>query len=588
MTQKLLFFFLFTFYITTIFAQVANQPSDLEVCDDDNDGYALFDLTVLDAQVLGSQSGIDYTVTYYETQSDAVTGTNPIASPYVNVVSGYQTMYIRVEENQTQNTALTTVNLIVNPVPMPNQPTPLEVCDDDNDEIAAFDLTISDNQITAGNTNWAISYYESQMDAEMQLNPVLTPTSYYNTYNPQTLYVNVTDVNTGCVGFTTLTIRVLPSPSGAMGLPSDLEKCDFNENGTAEFDLTLNEGLINPSGEPFNITYFLSEADAFANTSVLATPDNFTNTTNPQTIYARVESLVGCFAVTNFDIIVNSLPELNLESSYTLCIGDTLVLDTGLSESDYSFQWENDGGLISGETQSFLTVSQPGFYYLTVVAFSGCGTVTTMVNVEEVVCIDTDNDGVDDTDEDLNENGNLDDDDTDTDGIPNYLDDDDDGDGVDTLVEINIVLGRNVSHIFVDTDNDLIENYLDDDDDGDDVLTIDEDYNNNGDPTDDDTNSNNIPDYLEPGIALSVTSFNVSRFSLFPNPAKDEVIIQLANSNFETGKVNIHNIQGKVILKDIHINENTSVIDISNLESGLYFVKLTFGNSSTVQKLIVD
>ncbi|WP_340156419.1 hypothetical protein [uncultured Winogradskyella sp.] len=545
MKQKLLFFFLFTFSITTMFAQVANQPSDLVICDNDNDGFALFDLTVLDAQVLGSQSGIDYTITYHETQTEAITGANPIASPYGNVVSGYQTIHIRVEENETQNTALTTVNLIVNPVPIPTQTTPLELCDDDNDEIATFDLTINDNQITAGNADWSVSYYESQMDAEMQLNNILTPTSYDNTYSPQTLYVAVTDVNTGCVGFTTLTLYVLPNPSGAMGIPSDLEQCDYNNNVTAEFDLTINEGVINPSGEPFNITYFLSEADASANTGVLATPDNFINTTNPQTIYVRVEALEGCFAVTNFDLIINSLPELNLESSYTFCLGDTLVLDTELSALDYSFQWATDSGPLPGETQPFLTVSEPGFYYVTVVAFSGCGMVTTMVNVVEVVCTDIDNDGVIDADEDINGNGNLEDDDTDNDNIPNYLDDDDDGDGVDTLIEINIVLGRNVSHIFVDTDNDLIENFLDDDDDGDNVLTIDEDYNNNGDPTDDDTNNNNIPDYLEPSVALSVTGFNVSEFSMFPNPTKDEVTIQISNSSSVDGLINIYNIQGK-------------------------------------------
>ena len=588
MKQKLLFFFLFTFSITTMFAQVANQPSDLVICDNDNDGFALFDLTVLDAQVLGSQSGIDYTITYHETQTEAITGANPIASPYGNVVSGYQTIHIRVEENETQNTALTTVNLIVNPVPIPTQTTPLELCDDDNDEIATFDLTINDNQITAGNADWSVSYYESQMDAEMQLNNILTPTSYDNTYSPQTLYVAVTDVNTGCVGFTTLTLYVLPNPSGAMGIPSDLEQCDYNNNVTAEFDLTINEGVINPSGEPFNITYFLSEADASANTGVLATPDNFINTTNPQTIYVRVEALEGCFAVTNFDLIINSLPELNLESSYTFCLGDTLVLDTELSALDYSFQWATDSGPLPGETQPFLTVSEPGFYYVTVVAFSGCGMVTTMVNVVEVVCTDIDNDGVIDADEDINGNGNLEDDDTDNDNIPNYLDDDDDGDGVDTLIEINIVLGRNVSHIFVDTDNDLIENFLDDDDDGDNVLTIDEDYNNNGDPTDDDTNNNNIPDYLEPSVALSVTGFNVSEFSMFPNPTKDEVTIQISNSSSVDGLINIYNIQGKMILKDIKLQEQSSTLDISNLESGLYFVELTAGNSKTIEKLMVD
>ncbi|WP_179352608.1 DUF7619 domain-containing protein [Winogradskyella vidalii] len=87
---------------------------------------------------------------------------------------------------------------------------------------------------------------------------------------------------------------------------------------------------------------------------------------------------------------------------------------------------------------------------------------------------------------------------------------------------------------------------------------------------------------------LSVNGFDNTGFSLFPNPAKENVTIQLASSNFETGNVNIYNIQGKAILKQIALQANTSVIDISSLESGLYFVELTTGDTSTVQKLIVN
>ena len=51
---------------------------------------------------------------------------------------------------------------------------------------------------------------------------------------------------------------------------------------------------------------------------------------------------------------------------------------------------------------------------------------------------DSDNDGIINIQEDLNNNGNLYDDDTDADGIPNFLDRDDDGDGILTRREIKI------------------------------------------------------------------------------------------------------------------------------------------------------
>ena len=205
-------------------------------------------------------------------------------------------------------------------------------------------------------------------------------------------------------------------------------------------------------------------------------------------------------------------------------------------------------------------------------------------------CPDADSDGVDDSEEDINNNGNLDDDDTDDDGIPNYLDDDDDGDGVPTEDEIAVLSGRNSSstHPFVDTDNDMIENYLDDDDDGDGVLTIDEDYNNNGDPTDDDTNSNMIPDYLEAAVALNVESLDKLSFKLYPNPAKDMVTVTLSQNILNTTEVSLVDIQGKTINIPRKEFNGTVELDVSSLNAGLYFIQLRSGNNIIIEKLIVE
>nr|WP_262498066.1 RHS repeat-associated core domain-containing protein [Kordia periserrulae] len=91
---------------------------------------------------------------------------------------------------------------------------------------------------------------------------------------------------------------------------------------------------------------------------------------------------------------------------------------------------------------------------------------------------DTDNDGIDDYLEDINQDGNADNDDADGDGTANYLDDDDDNDGVPTSVEDA-----------TDNDNDGIPNYLDTDDDNDGYLTSVEGQ------TDDDNDG--IPNYLD-------------------------------------------------------------------------------------------
>src|SRR5690606_9337475 len=66
-------------------AAIANTPDPafLETCDDDgtNDGVHVFDLTLFDSDILGTQSPADYSVSYYETLEDAEAGTNVIADP---------------------------------------------------------------------------------------------------------------------------------------------------------------------------------------------------------------------------------------------------------------------------------------------------------------------------------------------------------------------------------------------------------------------------------------------------------------------------------------------------------------------------
>jgi len=84
--------------------------------------------------------------------------------------------------------------------------------------------------------------------------------------------------------------------------------------------------------------------------------------------------------------------------------------------------------------------------------------------------------------------------DTDRDGTPDYHDTDDDNDGVPTLFELD------ASGNPLDSDMDGIIDSLDSDDDGDGLLTTDEDLNSNGNPRDDDTDNDGIPNYLESSL----------------------------------------------------------------------------------------
>jgi len=124
-----------------------------------NDELEPFDLESKTDELTGGDPNIS--ITYYETQADADAGTNPLSSPYINIENP-QTIFVRAEESNNLCTFSTgtTLDLVVNPLPSPETPTPLEVCDDNNDGLAEFILTDKDDEIIAGEPGVAITYHE--------------------------------------------------------------------------------------------------------------------------------------------------------------------------------------------------------------------------------------------------------------------------------------------------------------------------------------------------------------------------------------------------------------------------------------------
>lgn len=217
----------------------------------------------------------------------------------------------------------------------------------------------------------------------------------------------------------------------------------------------------------------------------------------------------------------------------------------------------------------------------------GNGTIKQVV-LNVIPCsTDYDNDGVATNIEDVNADTNLANDDSDNDGIPNYLDNDDDGDLILTNLEY-VFTGKNTQNVLVllDTDNDGTPNYLDNDDDGDGVLTYLEDYNADGNPANDDTNLNGIPDYLEFAVALGVQNniLDDTTIAIYPNPVNEVLKIQ-NNSNITITNVSIYSISGSLI-KEVKSATSIESISVSDLQSGVYFVKLQVNGENRNYKFV--
>jgi len=117
--------------------QIETEPSALEVCDNDTDGFGLFDLSLANEEILNGLDPLDFEVTYYQTPENATLGENPIETPlaYTNIVPLLDEIYVRVENIETECFNTTALTLIVNELPVLIQPDPLELCDDNNTEM---------------------------------------------------------------------------------------------------------------------------------------------------------------------------------------------------------------------------------------------------------------------------------------------------------------------------------------------------------------------------------------------------------------------------------------------------------------------
>lgn len=86
-------------------------------------------------------------------------------------------------------------------------------------------------------------------------------------------------------------------------------------------------------------------------------------------------------------------------------------------------------------------------------------------------------------------------------------------------------------------------------------------------------------------IVLSKQQFDKETFSFYPNPSEDFIEINLKNTLTSNTTLEIYNNIG-ILQKTEKLTITTSRIDTQNLASGIYFLKITTENGTSVKKLI--
>ncbi len=268
---------------------------------------------------------------------------NPVIENITLANQGEYSLEIIVNEVCTS-----TSSMEIEIIPAPSITDPIsdyQLCDNDGDGSETFDLTSKYDEIVNTLTDITLTYYNTEADANADTNAIATPDSY-NSEGTETIWISALNLE-GCttVGSFNLVIDTVPLFTE---VPLFQICDDTTPDGFTEFDLDSLYSTIVAGAPNLIVSYYLTEVDAEAGTvSPLSSP--YTNTINPELIWARVEDdIAGCYGIFVIELNVISLiagaPTPLFECDQTPNDG---IADFNLIEADIE--------IINGQTNNFVT-----------------------------------------------------------------------------------------------------------------------------------------------------------------------------------------------------------------------------------------
>jgi gliding motility-associated-like protein len=219
---------------------------DLGACDgEDLDGFATFTLSAIEASII-SQIPTGSEVTYYETELDAFSESNPLPNNYINSTIDSQTLFVKIKNNN-QCFSISTVNLNVLVTPVLEE-----------DETIIYCLNTFPEPITifgGVRNDLPNNYYY-----EWYFNGTLTEeTNSFNEINETGTYmVIVTDPN-GCSSSRTITVNpsetaIIESVAIVGVAPNNTITVNVSGNGFYDYALDDDNGFYQESNVFTNVS----------------------------------------------------------------------------------------------------------------------------------------------------------------------------------------------------------------------------------------------------------------------------------------------------------------------------------------------
>jgi len=308
-----------------------------KICESDgvNDFITNIDLTEIAAIAVGNQNNVE--ASFYTRGFDAIQDIRRLPNGYRNTESP-QKVYIRLTNTVSKCFVVDEFIFTVEPL---QTPFPLNVagCDVNLTGFVHFNLAENDLLLKDNNPNRIVTYHPAANDMITLSKDYVNKTAYQE----ETVYAKILDTKSLCSvykPFKLIINKTLPNVK-----PVQLTQCDIGNapSDIKVFNLSEASEALTLKDSEFSVKYYLNNSDAQSD----ANPLNllYTNTTNPQTIIAKVTNKnTACYAFTTVDLKVKKGTTLTqiLEKCDDDAVADGIVK---FNLADAGF--ENNGNKVS-------------------------------------------------------------------------------------------------------------------------------------------------------------------------------------------------------------------------------------------------
>ncbi|MFI1770796.1 T9SS type B sorting domain-containing protein [Thalassobellus citreus] len=283
---------------------------------------------------------------------------------YTSAGSYFVSANMKLENGDTK-----TISKIIQIFDVPNliSGITLEQCDNDNDGIGNFNLNEVYDLVINSTEEYTINFYESLKDIDTE-NTIDTSIPFQNlNSNPQELWLKATNE----IGCSEIANFYIYANNANLGPIDNFVVCDYNDgvedDGFGLFNLVNKEIDIRNQfslDSSIKIAFYLTELEAELESNPIEDEELISQN---KIIWVRAESEnQECKGIESLQLIVNKLPNPNLNREYYICLNKINIPVQITANSIYdSYEWRNEDTDVIFETNQLVNIYNIGNYSLT-------------------------------------------------------------------------------------------------------------------------------------------------------------------------------------------------------------------------------